>query len=217
MRIQEGDKWKTVFRIRYGHFEYQKMPFSLSNAPGSFQRYISKILAEKLAIFVIVYLDDIFIYTEDPGQPHDDAVRWVLEQLRRHGFFANLKKYRFHQDEVWFLGFMVLSQGISMKEEKIEIFKAWPKLKSIKDIQVFLGFANLYWCFIQEFSKIAIPLTSILKTTTSSLAKAKKTPKAPGNSDFLTSEAKLVFSRLRQAFTKASILYHYDLERYIWI
>ena len=112
---------------------------------------------------------------------------------------------------------MILSQDISIEEKRIEAVKAWPKVKSIKDIQVFLGFANLYWRFIQEFSKIAMPLTSILKTTTSSFAKAKKIPKAPGNSDFLTSEAKLVFLRLRQAFTEAPILYYFDLECYIWI
>ena len=108
MRIREGNEWKTAFRTRYGHFEYQVMPFGLSNAPASFQGYINKILAEKLDIFVIVYLDDILIYTEDSGQPHDDVVCWVLEQLRRHSLFANLKKCRFHQDDVRFLRFVVL-------------------------------------------------------------------------------------------------------------
>ncbi len=85
MRIREGDEWKTAFCTRYGHFEYQVMPFGLSNAPTNFQDYINKILAEKLDIFVVVYLDDILTYTEDPGQPHMDAVRWILEQLRKHG------------------------------------------------------------------------------------------------------------------------------------
>ena len=75
MRIKEGDKWKTAFQTRYGHFEYQVMPFGLSNAPASFQGYINKILAEKLNIFVIVYLDDILIYTEDQGQGHVEVVR----------------------------------------------------------------------------------------------------------------------------------------------
>ena len=68
------------------------MSFGLSNAPASFQGYINRILAEKLDIFVIVYLDDILIYIEDPGQGHVKAVRWVLDVLRRHGLFANLKK-----------------------------------------------------------------------------------------------------------------------------
>ena len=79
MRIREGDEWKTAFRTRYGHFEYQLMPFGLTNAPASFQGYINKILAVKLDIFVIVYLDDILIYIEDDGDGHVAVVRWVLE------------------------------------------------------------------------------------------------------------------------------------------
>ena len=105
------------------------MPFGFSNAPASFQGYINKILAEKLDIFVIVYLDNILIYTEDSGQPHVEAVRWVLEQLRKHGLFANLKKCRFHQDGVRFLGFVVSAHGIRMEEEKIEAVKTWPEPK----------------------------------------------------------------------------------------
>ena len=75
MRICEGDEWKTAFRTRYSHFKYQVMPFGLSNALATFQGYVNKILAKKLDIFVIVYLDDIIIYIEDPGQPYIKAVR----------------------------------------------------------------------------------------------------------------------------------------------
>ena len=82
MRIKEGDEWKTAFRTRYGHFEYQVMPFGLSNAPASFQGYINKILAEKLDIFVIVYLDDILIYIEDPGQGHMEVVSVNFIRMR---------------------------------------------------------------------------------------------------------------------------------------
>ena len=83
------------------------MPFGLSNAPASFQDYINKILAKKLDIFIILYLDDILIYTKDPSQGHVEAVRWVLDVLRRYRFFANLKKCQFHKDEVCFLGYIV--------------------------------------------------------------------------------------------------------------
>ncbi len=96
------------------------MPFGLSNAFASFQGYINKILAEKLDVFVVVYMNDILIYTKNPRQPHVEEVRWVSEQLRKYGFYANLKKCRFHEDEVRFLGFVVLAQGIKMKEEKSE-------------------------------------------------------------------------------------------------
>ncbi len=74
MRIRKGDEWKTVFRTRYSHLKYQIMPFGLINAPATFQYYINKILAEKLDVFVIVYLDDILIYTESEGEEHVQAV-----------------------------------------------------------------------------------------------------------------------------------------------
>ncbi len=165
MRIREGDKWKTVFRTKYGYFDYQVMPFGLSNAPASFQGYINKILAEKLDLFVVLYLDDILIYTEDSGQPHIEAVWWVLEQLRKHSIYANLKKCQFHEDEVQFLGFVVLAQGITMEEEKIKAVRDRPEPQSVRDIQVFLSFANFYRRFIRNFSRIAAPLISMFQTT----------------------------------------------------
>ena len=79
MRIREDDEWKTAFQTQYGHFKYQVKRFGLSNAPAIFQEYIIKILAKKLDIFVIVYLDDILSYTKDPGQLHIEAICWVLD------------------------------------------------------------------------------------------------------------------------------------------
>ena len=104
------------------------------------------------------------IYINDPGQPFIKAVRWVLDQLRKYLLFANLKKYCFHQDEVYFLKYVVLSKSISIEAKRIKVVKEWPKPKSVQDIQVFLGFANFYWQFIQGFNKIAALFTLILKT-----------------------------------------------------
>ena len=124
------------------------MSFGLFNAPASFQGYINKILAEKLDIFVIVYLNDIFIYIEDPSQAYVNVVWWILEELRKNNLFANLKKCCFHKDKVRFLAYVVSVQGVRIEEERIKVVKNWPKPKSMRDIQVFLGFANFYYCFI---------------------------------------------------------------------
>ena len=110
------------------------MFFGLFNALATFQEYINKILAEKFDIFVVVYLDDILIYTKDPRQLHVEAVRWVLDQLRKYSFFANLKKYWFYQDEIRFLGCVVLSQEISMEAERMKVIKDWPESKSVRNI-----------------------------------------------------------------------------------
>ena len=120
------------------------MPFELSNTPANFQGYINKIVAKKLDVFVIIYLDDILIYTEDVGQAHIDAVHWVLNKVRKHGLFASLKKCRFHKDEVRFLGYVVSAQRVKIEKKQIEVVKNWPEPKLMRDIQVFLGIANFY-------------------------------------------------------------------------
>ena len=140
------------------------MSFGLSNALANFQGYINKILAEKLDVFVIVYLDNIFISIKDKGQGHVKAVQWVLNFLRENELFANLKKCRFYQDKVCILEYVVLAQEVQVEDERIEAVKNWSEQKSVRDIQVFLGFANFYWRFIQGFSKIAKPFTLMLKT-----------------------------------------------------
>ena len=97
-----------------------------------------------LDVFVIVYLDDILIYTKNPGQPHVEAIHWILNQLWKYFYFAKLKKYCFYPDEIYFLGYIVSFKGISIEDKKIEVVKEFPKLKLIWDIQVFLSFANFY-------------------------------------------------------------------------
>ena len=95
-------------------------------------------------------------------------MHWVLDQLRKYSLFANLKKCCFYQDKVCFLEYIVSSESITIEAEQIKVVKKWPELKSVRDIHVFLGFANFYCRFIKGFSKIAAPLTLRLKTTMSS-------------------------------------------------
>ncbi len=127
MKIKEGNEWKTVFRTHYGHFKYQVMPFGLTNTSATFQGYINKFLAEKLDVFVIVYLDDILIYIENEGKEHVQAIRWMLVQLRKYLLYANLKKCRFHQDEMSFLGYIVSHLGIQIEEKRIKAVRDWPE------------------------------------------------------------------------------------------
>ena len=99
------------------------MFFRLSNTLAIFQRYVNKILLKKLDIFVIVYLDDILIYIEDLSQPYIKVTCWILDQFRKYFLFANLKKYWFYQDKIYFLRYIVSSKKINIKAKKIEVVK----------------------------------------------------------------------------------------------
>ena len=119
IRIKKGDEWKTAFRTRYGHYEYQVMPFGLANAPATFQRYINGALREYLDVFCIAYLDDIIIYTEE-GADHAEHVRKVLVKLRQHGLYINLEKCEFSVYEVGFVGFRISPAGVSMETSRVD-------------------------------------------------------------------------------------------------
>ena len=112
MKIREGNKWKAAFRGRYSHFEYLVMFFRLTNAPALFQGYINKILAKKLDVFVIVYLNDILIYTKTKSEEDVEAVWWELEQLQKDLLYVNLKKCQFHEYKLRFFSYNVFHQDI---------------------------------------------------------------------------------------------------------
>ena len=99
------------------------MPFDFFNIPIIFQKYINKILAEKLDIFIIVYLNNILIYTKNLDQPYIKAVYWILDQFQKYFPFTNLKKYYFYQNEIWYLEYIVLFNNINMEAKKIKIVK----------------------------------------------------------------------------------------------
>ena len=161
---------ETAFRTRYGQFEYQVILFGLSNIPASFQGYINKILDKKLNIFVIIYLDNIFIYIKNLGQTYVDAIWWILKKLWKYGLFANLKKCQFYKDKICFPRYVVSVYRVKMEDKSIKVVKNWPKPKSVRNIQVSLSFANFYQCFIQSFNQIAKPLTLMLRTLSPTLS-----------------------------------------------
>ncbi len=119
LRIRPGDEWKTAFRTRYGHFEYTVMPFGLTNAPAVFQHLMNDIFQDYMDKFVVVYLDDILIFSKDQ-EIHDKYVWLVLAMLLEHGLYAKLEKCEFDKSSVAFLGYVISPDGIFMDKSKVE-------------------------------------------------------------------------------------------------
>ena len=162
IRMKQGDEWKTAFRTRQGLYEYLVMPFGLTNAPATFQAFIDNVLREYLDEFVLVYIDDILVYS-DTYEEHVKQVRKVLGKLEQAGLRLKLSKCEFHQKRVKFLGFIISDQGIEMDPEKVKSIVEWPTPTNKKEVQSFLGFANFYRKFIHGYSKTAAPLTGLTR------------------------------------------------------
>jgi len=143
IRIKEGDEYKTAFRTRYGQFEYRVMPFGLTNAPATFQAYIDDCLRPYIDDFAVCYLDDILIYSTNEKE-HEDHVQKVLERLRQFGLYCKAEKCQFGDSKIGFLGFIISSDGVGMESDRISTIEDWPTPKSIRDVQVLLGFTNFY-------------------------------------------------------------------------
>lgn len=158
VRMAVGHEFKTAFKTRYGLFEYLVMPFGLTNAPAQFQAYMQYIFNDLLDISVVIYLDDILIFSKNLEE-HQGVVKEVLRRLLRHGLYAKASKCQFHRTSVEFLGMIVSGKGLEMCPDKVQAIKEWPTPKTIKDVQAFLGFANFYRRFIWDYSKITVPLT----------------------------------------------------------
>ncbi|GJP49509.1 hypothetical protein CLOM_g8708, partial [Closterium sp. NIES-68] len=149
IRMADNSIHKTAFRTRYGSYEYLVMPFGLTNAPATFQAEMNHILRPLLDECVVVYLDDILIYSRDMKQH--------VEHLRRS---------KFALEKVQFLGHMVSAQGVHVDPKKIEAVRRWKTPENVKELQQFLGFANYYNRFVPQYEKIAAPLTNLLKKNT---------------------------------------------------
>jgi len=192
--MRKDDEHKTAFRTRYGQYEYKVMPFRLVNAPATFQTMMNKILREFLDDGVVVYLDDILIYSENMDD-HINLVQKVLDPLEQHDLAVSLKKLVFHQEEVEFQGYIVKTSGVTMSDRKVKSVQNWAHPRSVKEFQIFIGFANFYRRFIKDFSKACKPITETLK----------------GNSkDFHWGrEQEEAFEELKKRFTTAPILLHF--------
>ncbi|KAL0937059.1 reverse transcriptase domain protein [Colletotrichum truncatum] len=162
IRIAEGDEWKTAFRTRRGQFETLVMPFGLTNAPATFQTMINQVLREYLDKSVVVYLDDILIFSKTLEE-HKKHVHEILKALEQAKLLVEPEKSLFHKQEVEFLGFTITPGVIKMSPNKIKAVQEWPTPENPKDILSFLGFVNFYRKFLKDYSKTILPLTELTK------------------------------------------------------
>ncbi|KAL0293482.1 UNVERIFIED_CONTAM: Transposon Tf2-12 polyprotein [Sesamum radiatum] len=164
VRIKEGDEAKTTVVTRYGAFEFLVMPFGLTNAPATFCTLMNQVLHGFLDEFVVVYLDDIVIYSRTLAE-HVEHLRQVLARLREYELYAKVSKCSFAQETISFLGHIVERGCIRMDPKKVQAIEEWQPPSDVHDLRSFLGLANYYRCFVKDYSKIARPMTDLLKKT----------------------------------------------------
>ncbi|KAF5803695.1 putative nucleotidyltransferase, Ribonuclease H [Helianthus annuus] len=165
VRVREEDVPKTAFRTRYGHYEFLVMPFGLTNAPAVFMDLMNRVCKPYLDEFVIVFIDDILVYSKNK-EDHERHLRLILELLRREQLYAKFSKCDFWIREVHFLGHVVNEKGIHVDPAKVDAVKNWAAPKTPSEVRQFLGLAGYYRRFIKDFSKIAQPLTSLTQKHT---------------------------------------------------
>jgi hypothetical protein len=162
IRMKLGDEWKTAFKTKFGLYEWLVMPFGLTNAPSTFMRLMNEVLRPFIGLFVVVYFDDILIYSKSMEE-HLEHLRAVFDTLRAANLFGNMEKCIFCTQRVSFLGYVVTPQGIEVDSSKIDAIREWPTPSTVTQIRSFLGLAGFYRRFVRDFSSIAAPLHELTK------------------------------------------------------
>src|SRR4051812_43076423 len=162
VEMDPKDRERTAFITQFGTYQFTVMPFGLCNAPATFQRLMDDVLRDLLWDFVVVYLDDLNIFSRT-FEEHLTHLRTVFDRLKQAGLKLNPEKCRFVSPELTFLGHVIDKQGIRTDPDKIEKVKNFPEPKNLTQLRGFLGLASYYRRFIKDFSKIAGPLNKLLK------------------------------------------------------
>ncbi|KAD5802354.1 hypothetical protein E3N88_13714 [Mikania micrantha] len=189
IRVAPADVQKSAFRTHSGHYEFKVMPFGLTNAPSTFQATMNDLFRPYLRRFILVFFDDILIYSPSMQQ-HLHHLQTALELLQQHQFFAKLTKCCFGQAQVLFLGHVVSSAGVQVDQDKISAIQSWPIPVNVKEVRGFLGLTGYYRRFVRNYGIIAKPLTNLTK-----------------KEGFLWNDAALrAFNTLKEALMTAPIL-----------
>ena len=153
---------KTAFRTPFGHFQFKVLSFGLTNAPATFQQAMNNVFSDMIGNSVLVYLDDILVYSKS-GEQHLQHLEKVLERLRDEKLYAKLSKCSFNQVTVPFLGHVVSTDGVHVDPKKIAAVKAWPEPKDVSQTRSFLGMTNYFRKFIRDYATRVAPLTDLTK------------------------------------------------------
>ena len=162
LKIRSEDVPNTAFRTRYGHYEFLVMPFGLTNAPTVFMDLMNRIFQLYLDQFVIVFIDDILIYSGSK-EDHEEHLRVVLRILRENQLYAKFSKCQLWLDNVAFLGHVISAEGVYVDPQKIKAIVNWKPPTNVTEIRSFLGLAGYYRKFVEGFSKLAAPLTKLTR------------------------------------------------------
>ena len=162
IRVHPTDVPKTAFRTRYGHFEFLVLPFGLTNAPATFMHLMHSIFREQLDDFIVIFLDDILVYSRDL-EAHVSHVRKTFEILRQHSLYAKVSKCEFFKTSVHYLGHVVSDHGLSPDPAKVRAVEQWRVPTNVSEVRSFLGLAGYYRRFIRDFARIAAPLTNLTR------------------------------------------------------
>ena len=165
IKIRASDIPKTAFSTRYGLYEYLVMSFGLTNAPAYFMYLINSVFMLELDKFVVVFIDDILIYSKNEEE-HARHLRIVLTHLREHQLYAKFSKCAFWLEEIQFLGHVLSAKGIAVDPSKVKDILEWKPPTIVHQVRSFLGLAGYYRRFIPDFSKLVKPITSLLKNDT---------------------------------------------------
>jgi hypothetical protein len=162
IRMREGDEWKTSFKTNEGLYEWLVMPFGLTNAPSTFMRLMNEVLWEFIGKFVVVYLDDILIFSKTKAE-HLRHLAIVMRRLQQEKLLINLKKCSFMQTELIYLGFVISANELKMDPEKVDVIRKWPSPRNVFEVRSFHGLASFYRKFIRNFSGISAAMMDTVK------------------------------------------------------
>jgi hypothetical protein len=198
IRMREGDKWKTTLNTNEGLYEWLVMPFGLMNAPSTFMRLMNEVLKDFIGKFVIVYLDDILVFSKTKDK-HLKHLAIVMKRLQQEKLLINMKKSSFMNTELIYLGFVISTNVLRMDPDKVEVIKNWPSPRNIFEVRSFHGLASFYQKFIRNFSGISAGMMDTVKKRYKSF--------------HWTEEAEKSFNLLKRKITEQPILVLPDFQK----